>query len=69
MIMKIIALRLKGYISIGVNVFDGVICIVSVVDLCNNLIKVLTSQYQFKGFRAVRIFKSLRVLKVIRILR
>lgn len=38
MVLKIIALSPKGYISDGLNIMDGLIVIISVVEISNYLI-------------------------------
>ncbi|XP_035217562.1 voltage-dependent T-type calcium channel subunit alpha-1H-like [Stegodyphus dumicola] len=59
MCLKILAEGLYGYISSGYNVFDGVIVILSIVELC---------QSSGSGLSVLRTFRLLRILKLVRFL-
>ncbi|XP_054711227.1 voltage-dependent T-type calcium channel subunit alpha-1G-like [Uloborus diversus] len=59
MCMKILAEGLYGYISSGYNVFDGIIVILSIVELCHS---------SGSGLSVLRTFRLLRILKLVRFL-
>uniref|UniRef100_T1DC41 Voltage-dependent T-type calcium channel subunit alpha n=2 Tax=Entelegynae TaxID=74971 RepID=T1DC41_CUPSA len=59
MCLKILAEGIYGYISSGYNVFDGVIVILSIVELC---------QSSGSGLSVLRTFRLLRILKLVRFL-
>ncbi|XP_076312220.1 voltage-dependent T-type calcium channel subunit alpha-1G-like [Tachypleus tridentatus] len=59
MVLKILAEGLFGYISNGFNVFDGIIVIISVVELC---------QSSGSGLSVLRTFRLLRIIKLVRFL-
>ena len=61
---KLIAYTPKGYISDKMNIFDGVIVILSMVEVI-----VMSGGGALSAFRSVRIFRTFRVLRVTRLLR
>ncbi|KAK9508510.1 hypothetical protein O3M35_006051 [Rhynocoris fuscipes] len=63
MMMKIIAEGPFGYISNGFNVFDGVIVVLSVVELAQT---VLGEGEGSSGLSVLRTFRLLRILKLVR---
>lgn len=66
MAIKLLALTPMGYIRDKMNIFDGVIVVLSIVEMT------ILSGDQGKAvsaFRAVRIFRTFRVLRVTRLLR
>lgn len=68
-ILKLIALGVPGYCRDGFNIFDGVIVLVSIVEISANLILDQNTGSALSAFRALRILRSLRVLRVTRLLR
>lgn len=58
MILKLFGLGIKKYVSDGFNVFDGVIVIVSLIELF--------SQAQSSGLSVLRAFRLMRVFKIIK---
>ncbi|KAL0279686.1 UNVERIFIED_CONTAM: hypothetical protein PYX00_001187 [Menopon gallinae] len=69
MLLKIVAEGPFGYVSNGFNVFDGVIVILSVVELCQTF---LDSEGNERGggsgLSVLRTFRLLRILKLVRFL-
>ena len=63
MTLKLIALSPKGYVNDKMNIFDGFIVVVSVIDY------VLSASLDLKALRGFRVIRSLRVLRVTRLLR
>ncbi|XP_073996715.1 ca[2+]-channel protein alpha[[1]] subunit T isoform X3 [Rhodnius prolixus] len=63
MLMKIIAEGPFGYISNGFNVFDGVIVVLSVVELGQTF---LGAREGSSGLSVLRTFRLLRILKLVR---
>ncbi|KAF5282496.1 hypothetical protein FQR65_LT14266 [Abscondita terminalis] len=63
MLLKVIADGLFGYISNGFNVFDGVIVILSAVELCQ---KYFGDFHGDSGLSVLRTFRLLRILKLVR---
>lgn len=61
--MKLIALSPKGYVKDNMNIFDGLIVVVSVVDYS------VSQAINLKALRGFRVIRSLRVLRVSRLLR
>ncbi|KAG8180483.1 hypothetical protein JTE90_026642 [Oedothorax gibbosus] len=59
MCLKILAEGVYGYISSGYNVFDGVIVVLSMVELCHS---------SGSGLSVLRTFRLLRILKLVRFL-
>lgn len=57
MLLKILAEGFMSYISSGFNLFDGVIVILSIVELC---------QSSGSGLSVLRTFRLLRILKLVR---
>jgi voltage-dependent calcium channel T type alpha-1G len=58
MLLKLFGLGIKRYISDGFNVFDGIIVIVSFVELL--------SQANSSGLSVLRAFRLMRVFKIIK---
>ncbi|XP_071444004.1 voltage-dependent T-type calcium channel subunit alpha-1G [Hetaerina americana] len=63
MMLKITAEGPFGYISNGYNVFDGVIVVLSVVELCQTF---LGEKGGSSGLSVLRTFRLLRILKLVR---
>jgi len=63
--LKIIALSPIGYIRDKINIFDGFIVSISMVEM----IMFSGGSKAVSAFRAVRIFRTFRVLRVTRLLR
>ncbi|XP_012271946.2 voltage-dependent T-type calcium channel subunit alpha-1H [Orussus abietinus] len=63
MLLKIIAEGPFGYISNGFNVFDGVVVVLSVVELCQAF---LEERGGSSGLSVLRTFRLLRILKLVR---
>ncbi|KAF5289783.1 hypothetical protein FQA39_LY03700 [Lamprigera yunnana] len=63
MFLKVIADGIFGYISNGFNVFDGVIVILSIVELCQ---KFFGEFHGDSGLSVLRTFRLLRILKLVR---
>lgn len=61
---KIMGYGMKGYISDKMNIFDGIIVILSLVEVI-----VMSGGGALSAFRSVRIFRTFRVLRVTRLLR
>ncbi|XP_065204837.1 voltage-dependent T-type calcium channel subunit alpha-1H-like isoform X2 [Planococcus citri] len=64
MILKIIADGVFGYISNGFNVFDGVIVILSIIELGQSFFEGYESSNS--GLSVLRTFRLLRILKLVR---
>ena len=64
MCLKLIGLGLRGYLGDPMNYFDGVVVLLSIVELV-----FLTGSSTISAFRAIRIFKVIRVLRVARLFR
>lgn len=64
MSMKIIAYNPKGYAEDRMNLFDGGVVVISLVELF-----FLSGTNALSAFRTVRIFRTFRVLRVTRLLR
>ena len=58
MVLKLFGLGIKKYVSDGFNVFDGVIVIVSLIELF--------SQAESSGLSVLRAFRLMRVFKIIK---
>ena len=72
--IKIIGFTPKGYVSDKMNLFDGLIVMLSVVELVMPTSSSNSSQSgsavsAFRTVRVFRIFRALRVLRVTRLLR
>ncbi|KYN07935.1 Voltage-dependent T-type calcium channel subunit alpha-1G [Cyphomyrmex costatus] len=65
MLLKIIAEGPFGYISNGFNVFDGVVVVLSVVELCQSVVE---ERGGSSGLSVLRTFRLLRILKLVRFL-
>ncbi|XP_014476134.1 PREDICTED: voltage-dependent T-type calcium channel subunit alpha-1G isoform X2 [Dinoponera quadriceps] len=65
MLLKIIAEGPFGYISNGFNVFDGVVVVLSVVELCQAFVE---ERGGSSGLSVLRTFRLLRILKLVRFL-
>ncbi|XP_043464929.1 voltage-dependent T-type calcium channel subunit alpha-1H isoform X1 [Leptopilina heterotoma] len=63
MLLKIIAEGPFGYISNGFNVFDGIVVILSVVELCQAFVE---ERGGSSGLSVLRTFRLLRILKLVR---
>ncbi|XP_065341308.1 voltage-dependent T-type calcium channel subunit alpha-1G-like isoform X4 [Cloeon dipterum] len=63
MLLKITAEGPFAYISNGFNVFDGIIVVLSVVELCQTF---LGSREGSSGLSVLRTFRLLRILKLVR---
>nr|XP_015838484.1 PREDICTED: voltage-dependent T-type calcium channel subunit alpha-1G isoform X2 [Tribolium castaneum] len=63
MLLKIIADGLFGYISNGFNVFDGIIVVLSGIELFQ---KFLGQSHTDSGLSVLRTFRLLRILKLVR---
>ncbi|XP_017887476.1 voltage-dependent T-type calcium channel subunit alpha-1G isoform X3 [Ceratina calcarata] len=67
MLLKIIAEGPFGYISNGFNVFDGVVVMLSVVEICQSLVEEERGGGS-SGLSVLRTFRLLRILKLVRFL-
>ncbi|RLU22910.1 hypothetical protein DMN91_005188 [Ooceraea biroi] len=67
MLLKVIAEGPFGYISNGFNVFDGIVVILSVVELCQAFVEERGSGGS-SGLSVLRTFRLLRILKLVRFL-
>ncbi|XP_078051947.1 voltage-dependent T-type calcium channel subunit alpha-1G-like [Augochlora pura] len=65
MLLKIIAEGPFGYISNGFNVFDGVVVVLSVVEICQAFVEERSGS---SGLSVLRTFRLLRILKLVRFL-
>ncbi|XP_039307104.1 voltage-dependent T-type calcium channel subunit alpha-1G isoform X4 [Solenopsis invicta] len=65
MMLKVIAEGPFGYISNGFNVFDGIVVILSVVELCQSFMEERSGS---SGLSVLRTFRLLRILKLVRFL-
>ncbi|XP_043790226.1 voltage-dependent T-type calcium channel subunit alpha-1G isoform X2 [Apis laboriosa] len=65
MLFKIIAEGPFGYISNGFNVFDGVVVVLSVVEICQAFVE---ERGGSSGLSVLRTFRLLRILKLVRFL-
>ncbi|XP_023315824.1 voltage-dependent T-type calcium channel subunit alpha-1G isoform X4 [Trichogramma pretiosum] len=63
MLLKVIAEGPFGYISNGFNVFDGVVVVLSVVELCQSFGE---EKGGSSGLSVLRTFRLLRILKLVR---
>ncbi|KAL3273056.1 hypothetical protein HHI36_014511 [Cryptolaemus montrouzieri] len=63
MLLKVIAEGPFGYISNGFNVFDGVIVILSAIEICQ---KYMGESHMDSGLSVLRTFRLLRILKLVR---
>ncbi|XP_011298535.1 voltage-dependent T-type calcium channel subunit alpha-1H isoform X1 [Fopius arisanus] len=63
MLLKVVAEGPFGYISNGFNVFDGIVVILSVVELCQSL---TAERGGSSGLSVLRTFRLLRILKLVR---
>ncbi|XP_011497163.1 PREDICTED: voltage-dependent T-type calcium channel subunit alpha-1G [Ceratosolen solmsi marchali] len=63
MLLKIIAEGPFGYISNGFNVFDGIVVVLSVVELCQSFVEERSGS---SGLSVLRTFRLLRILKLVR---
>nr|CAH7756872.1 unnamed protein product [Callosobruchus chinensis] len=63
MLLKIIAEGPFGYISNGFNVFDGIIVVLSAIELFKN---VTNEEHADSGLSVLRTFRLLRILKLVR---
>ncbi|XP_024872842.1 voltage-dependent T-type calcium channel subunit alpha-1G isoform X2 [Temnothorax curvispinosus] len=69
MLLKVIAEGPFGYISNGFNVFDGIVVILSVVELCQSVIEGRGGLGGgSSGLSVLRTFRLLRILKLVRFL-
>ena len=58
MVMKLIGLGFKGYVSDKMNIFDGILVLVSIVDIL-----VLISGVRLAVLRAFRLFRIIKLAK------
>jgi len=63
--LKLIGFKIIGYIKDKMNLFDGCIVILSIVEI----IFLNGGNKAISAFRAIRIFRTFRVLRVARLLR
>lgn len=63
--LKLIGFGIKGYLKDKMNIFDGCIVILSIVEM----VVFSDGNKAVSAFRAVRIFRTFRVLRVTRLLR
>ncbi|XP_033214107.1 voltage-dependent T-type calcium channel subunit alpha-1H-like [Belonocnema kinseyi] len=63
MLLKIIADGPFGYISNGFNVFDGIVVVLSVIELCQAFVE---ERGGSSGLSVLRTFRLLRILKLVR---
>ncbi len=66
MVLKLVAYGCVGYISNGFDVFDGIIVVLSGVELCQGLIEGHT--HGGGALSVLRTFRLLRILKLVRFL-
>ncbi|KAK6624355.1 hypothetical protein RUM44_011214 [Polyplax serrata] len=67
MLLKVIAEGPFGYISNGFNVFDGVIVILSIIELCQTFLDGSgNDRAGSSGLSVLRTFRLLRILKLVR---
>ena len=64
MSVKLIGYGFRGYISDKMNIFDGIVVILSLIE-----VTVMSGGGALSAFRSVRIFRTFRVLRVTRLLR
>ncbi|XP_076671262.1 ca[2+]-channel protein alpha[[1]] subunit T isoform X2 [Andrena cerasifolii] len=65
MLLKVIAEGPFGYISNGFNVFDGVVVVLSVIEICQAFVEERSGS---SGLSVLRTFRLLRILKLVRFL-
>ncbi len=63
--LKLLAYSPLGYVRDGMNVFDGIIVILSLVEI----LFLQSGNKAVSAFRAVRIFRTFRVLRITKLLR
>lgn len=63
MVVKLIGLGLKDYVSDGFNVFDGVIVIIGLIELFGNL---MGGNVNSQGITVLRTFRLLRIFKIVK---
>ena len=68
MIIKLIAHGYKGYVKEAQNIFDGVIVVVSYVEILMNEVN-SGAEVDFRIFRIQRMFRMLRVVRVLKMSR
>ncbi|XP_060523337.1 voltage-dependent T-type calcium channel subunit alpha-1H-like isoform X2 [Cylas formicarius] len=66
MVLKVIAEGPFGYISNGFNVFDGVIVVLSAIELFKNFTRSDEELHTDSGLSVLRTFRLLRILKLVR---
>ncbi|XP_050308824.1 voltage-dependent T-type calcium channel subunit alpha-1G-like isoform X2 [Anthonomus grandis grandis] len=66
MLLKILAEGPFGYISNGFNVFDGVIVVLSAIEIFRNLTNQDGEVHTDSGLSVLRTFRLLRILKLVR---
>lgn len=66
MVLKIIGLGMKGYFSVGFNVFDFFLVLVSLVEFIANSTGNSQAEDSAKWLRMLRMFRVLRVAKLVR---
>lgn len=59
MILKLFGLGFKKYVSENFNVFDGIIVLVSLIELMN-------TSHESSGISVLRAFRLLRIFKIIK---
>jgi hypothetical protein len=67
--IKLIALNPAGYVKDPMNIMDGFIVIIAIVEISNVCEIVFSNALNLKGFRSVRILRTLRVARVTRLIR
>jgi hypothetical protein len=68
--IKLVALTPAGYLRDKINILDGVIVIMAILELgffC--LFIVILSSFNLKSFRTIRIIRSVRVIRISKLLR
>lgn len=69
MIIKLLAIGVPKYVKEPLNILDGAVVLLSVVELTMGVINGTGGGGSVTAFRAIRIFRTLRVLRVARLLR
>ena len=66
--MKVIALTPRGYVKDIMNITDGIIVLMTIVEICKILYLAISTGVNVKAFRSLRIFRTLRVIRITRVL-
>ena len=64
MVLKLTGLGIQGYFRDNMNYIDGLVVILSLVELI-----FISRSSAFSAFRAIRIFRAFRILRVARLFR